>query len=310
MTATRVFLATQRQLTDGDEAVGVQRIADDAVALFGHVAIGQDEIGFVEIDRIDATSPDELHEFDGLPTFQLQRIDLVILEQDVLSAFDLVTQGDISRLDLALAGHNLLIADALLRGSVDLVKRDLLVRACRRDQSNGDGHQRETEMTFPEASPGIGHFDTPHAVQPATMQCPIVGNVPRNTGGGEIDQEPTAHPDRCALECEDPAMSPTTAIGIVAALCSTISFAPQAVKIIRTRDTKSISKGMYLLTVVGFVLWLSYGVLLSEWPLIASNGFCLLLSAFILLMKCLPQNHKDMVADLVEPTLPGKEGSG
>ncbi len=96
-------------------------------------------------------------------------------------------------------------------------------------------------------------------------------------------------------------MNLVTVIGTIAALCSTISFAPQAWKIIRTRETKDISTGMYLFTVTGFVAWTSYGLLLTQWPLIVANGICLVLSAFILTMKLLPQKEKDAVADEIDP---------
>ncbi|HXC54428.1 MAG TPA: SemiSWEET transporter [Rhizomicrobium sp.] len=87
-----------------------------------------------------------------------------------------------------------------------------------------------------------------------------------------------------------------TIIGTVAALCSTVSFAPQAWQIIRTRETKDISTGMYLLTVAAFAAWLTYGIVLRQWPLIAANGICFMLSAFILTMKLLPQSGKNAVA--------------
>ncbi len=77
--------------------------------------------------------------------------------------------------------------------------------------------------------------------------------------------------------------------GSLAAMCSTISFLPQAWKIIKTRDTGSISARMYTLTVTGFALWLAYGILKSEWPLIVPNALCLLFSSFILTMKLLPK---------------------
>ncbi|MEI9997161.1 MAG: SemiSWEET transporter [Rhizomicrobium sp.] len=94
-------------------------------------------------------------------------------------------------------------------------------------------------------------------------------------------------------------MSLIAIIGTLAALCSTISFVPQAWKIIRTRETKDISTGMYLLTVTGFAAWTTYGLLLMQWPLIAANGICLVLSAFILTMKLLPQREKNAVADKI-----------
>jgi len=90
-------------------------------------------------------------------------------------------------------------------------------------------------------------------------------------------------------------------LGTAAALCSTISFAPQAWKIIKTRDTRDLSAGMYLLTVSAFVLWAAYGILQHSWPLAASNSLCFVLSAFILLMKLLPQRDKELVADAMSP---------
>ena len=85
-------------------------------------------------------------------------------------------------------------------------------------------------------------------------------------------------------------------LGYLAAIASMASFVPQAWKIIRSRKTKDISAGMYLLTVSAFALWLAYGMFLKQWPLVVSNGVCLALSAFILAMTLLPQRHKDEVA--------------
>ncbi|MDH7796244.1 MULTISPECIES: SemiSWEET family transporter [unclassified Beijerinckia] len=90
-------------------------------------------------------------------------------------------------------------------------------------------------------------------------------------------------------------------IGTFAAICSMASFVPQAWRIIRTRDTESISPGAYLLTVLAFALWTAYGLLLGAWPLIVSNGFNLLLSAFILVMTILPRRAKNAVADTIAP---------
>ena len=90
-------------------------------------------------------------------------------------------------------------------------------------------------------------------------------------------------------------------IGALAAAASTSSFAPQAWKIIKSRETEGISVGMYGITVVGFALWLAYGLMLGQWPLIVTNSICLLLSAFILLMKVLPSQAKGAVADALDP---------
>lgn len=92
-------------------------------------------------------------------------------------------------------------------------------------------------------------------------------------------------------------------IGAAAGICSTISFAPQAWKIIRSRRTRDISLRMYSVTVLGFALWLAYGIMLDEWPLMLSNGLCLLMSGFILVMKLSPQRVKEEIADTVDPTV-------
>lgn len=89
--------------------------------------------------------------------------------------------------------------------------------------------------------------------------------------------------------------------GILAALCSTISFVPQAWRIVRIRDTKAISPLTYSLTVTGFALWTAYGFGLGEWPLIITNSICFVLSAFILLMTLLPRPKKEAVAETIDP---------
>ena len=91
-------------------------------------------------------------------------------------------------------------------------------------------------------------------------------------------------------------MSLVTVLGYGAAVLSTASFAPQAWKIIRSAQTRDISLGMYVLTVAGFAAWLAFGILRREWPLVLSNSICLMLSGFILVMKCLPATDKRKVS--------------
>lgn len=104
-------------------------------------------------------------------------------------------------------------------------------------------------------------------------------------------------------------MEVSEAVGWLATGASTASFTPQAWKIIRTRRTEDISARMYVLTVAGFSLWTTYGVLLGAWPLIATNAICLSLSAFILLMKLLPKRKREAVADALDiESAPSPEG--
>ena len=74
-------------------------------------------------------------------------------------------------------------------------------------------------------------------------------------------------------------------LGYLAACLTTMSFAPQAWLIFRTRNVDGISLGMYGAMTTGVVLWLAYGVLIRSWPLVAANVVTLSLVGAILAMK-------------------------
>jgi MtN3 and saliva related transmembrane protein len=74
-------------------------------------------------------------------------------------------------------------------------------------------------------------------------------------------------------------------IGAAAATLTTVSFVPQTLKTFRTRDVSGISLGMYSLFATGVALWLAYGVLLADWPIIIANAITLALACAVLAMK-------------------------
>ena len=74
-------------------------------------------------------------------------------------------------------------------------------------------------------------------------------------------------------------------IGFIAAFLTSISFAPQAIKTIRTRSTESISLRMYVILTTGVICWLIYGFYLKDFPIIFANSVTLLLAGTILVMK-------------------------
>ena len=76
-----------------------------------------------------------------------------------------------------------------------------------------------------------------------------------------------------------------TFIGSVAAVLTTFAYLPQAIRIIRTKNTNSISLGMYIAMVIGVVLWLIYGIAIGQAPIIAANSVTLLFSGIILYYK-------------------------
>jgi MtN3 and saliva related transmembrane protein len=74
-------------------------------------------------------------------------------------------------------------------------------------------------------------------------------------------------------------------VGTLAALLTTSSFVPQALLTLRTRDVSGISLTMYSAFTLGVALWLLYGIMLGEWPLIAANSVTLALATTILVTK-------------------------
>lgn len=76
-----------------------------------------------------------------------------------------------------------------------------------------------------------------------------------------------------------------TLLGLLAAACTTFAFLPQVIKTWQTRSTKDISLGMFLVLVIGILLWLTYGLIILDIPLIAANVVTLLFGVIILYFK-------------------------
>ena len=74
-------------------------------------------------------------------------------------------------------------------------------------------------------------------------------------------------------------------IGTVGAALTTLCWLPQALKIIRERDTRAISLPAYVAFAVGIAFWLVYGLAIVDWPLIGSNVVTLGLLVPILVLK-------------------------
>lgn len=73
--------------------------------------------------------------------------------------------------------------------------------------------------------------------------------------------------------------------GYLAAAATTISFLPQALHTIKTKDTKGISLEMYIVFVFGIVMWLVYGIGIKDLPIILANSITLILTVIILVYK-------------------------
>ncbi len=75
------------------------------------------------------------------------------------------------------------------------------------------------------------------------------------------------------------------AIGAAGAVLTTLCWVPQALKIIRDRDTRAISLPGTTLCVLGVLLWLVYGVAIVDGPLIGSSLVTFAMTSIILVLK-------------------------
>ena len=75
------------------------------------------------------------------------------------------------------------------------------------------------------------------------------------------------------------------AVGYVAAFCTTVSFLPQAIKTIQTKNTSGISLYMYGLFTAGTLFWLIYGLMSHSLPVAVANSITFVFAVVILAYK-------------------------
>jgi MtN3 and saliva related transmembrane protein len=76
-----------------------------------------------------------------------------------------------------------------------------------------------------------------------------------------------------------------TLVSAVAATLTTVAFVPQAIHIIRFKETRAISLQMYVVFASGVAFWLVFGVMIWNWPIMAANAITLALALTIIRMK-------------------------
>ncbi|WP_017733419.1 SemiSWEET transporter [Nafulsella turpanensis] len=79
-------------------------------------------------------------------------------------------------------------------------------------------------------------------------------------------------------------------IGILAAICTTLAFLPQVIKTWKSKSAKDLSLGMFLLFFTGVALWLTYGLLIYNIPIILANSITLVLAGSLLFFKLIYKN--------------------
>jgi MtN3 and saliva related transmembrane protein len=74
-------------------------------------------------------------------------------------------------------------------------------------------------------------------------------------------------------------------LGFIAGTITVTSFLPQVVRTWRTRRTRDLSMGMFALLVTASTLWMIYGVLGHDWPVVATNGGMVALNLSLVVAK-------------------------
>ena len=80
-------------------------------------------------------------------------------------------------------------------------------------------------------------------------------------------------------------MSYLTSLGLTAGFCTTIAFIPQVLKTWKTRSAKDLSLAMFVVYLMGILLWLLYGVLLGDIAIVLANAATAALAAGVLYFK-------------------------
>ena len=71
-------------------------------------------------------------------------------------------------------------------------------------------------------------------------------------------------------------------IGYFAAICTTVAFVPQVIKVAETGNTDGISLYMYIIFVIGILSWLIYGIMIKSYEVMFANIITIPLAIYIL----------------------------
>ena len=73
-------------------------------------------------------------------------------------------------------------------------------------------------------------------------------------------------------------------VGIAGGILTGVSLLPQLIKIIKEKKANSISFVMLAVLLAGLCVWIVYGVLKKDYPIIVTNSFSLLTNIIIVVL--------------------------
>ena len=74
-----------------------------------------------------------------------------------------------------------------------------------------------------------------------------------------------------------------TIIGTIAGILTSVSMIPQLIKVLKEKDVENLSWGMIAVLLTGVSIWVVYGIMKDELPIILSNGFSVLVNTTLLI---------------------------
>lgn len=87
-----------------------------------------------------------------------------------------------------------------------------------------------------------------------------------------------------AEKLQDAGMDLTQLTGMAAGILTASSLIPQVIKTIREKKAEDVSLGMLFVLQAGIVLWIVYGVMRDDLPLIVTNSFSLLVNIVMVIL--------------------------
>lgn len=85
----------------------------------------------------------------------------------------------------------------------------------------------------------------------------------------------------------------TQYVGIGAGICTAISMLPQLIKIIKTKKAESVSLFMLVILLLGLTAWVVYGWLKTDWPILITNAFSIVVNVLIFIFSVRYKNNAD-----------------
>jgi len=77
---------------------------------------------------------------------------------------------------------------------------------------------------------------------------------------------------------------PTGIIGFAAGICTSVSLLPQLFKLLKNKKSDDLSLFYLIILFLGLLLWVWYGIRRDDLPIIATNGFSLVVNGIVIVL--------------------------